>query len=967
VKKARFDLPGALLLVTAAAVWLARGGAAGVACAQALGVSRSAAELFLAGLALVLALAGVVRLREVLGAIVASIGRALDAVEAKLEKWPRGAAVVMRAVVVTIVAGTTTALVLDATRFGESLESRAIDLFFRLRFPTRSQVELATASAERSANPQPDVVVLALDDETITRLGWPVPRMHYARLIDAAAAAKPASLTFDLSLVDPAREHPEWDLAIGDAARRAGNVGFTFAIARASGDVTPPLSTPALKALDANALPWHESAAALPDYAELIGGRAVVSPVIDPVAESAHLIAMANVLLDGDDDVLRHSLLVARLGQRLLPSLSLRLAAGALGVPLEAVRVFPGSHIDVGGKTRIPIDELGRALVRYQGRHDAHGAGPFRYVSIWSLLRTDASVTLVGNPLGDDQRFVIDDTVKVTRDGATLSLAEAEAALFAPGARVSGKARYDTDPGRVLELSIAEAGEPDFELLDETTLRFGTTFGAVKRARVDLGELAGKHLLVGSTALAAADLRNGPLGELPGVEHHATMLANILHGDVFTPLPPWLHLALLFTAALLAALAGAALSSELGLLAGGGLVLTWLTASFLAFSSGRVVPIVAPPVAMVVASLACVVLGARASRAAKARAEQEREFVRSTFGRYLTEQVVDQLLGSPDGLRLGGKRAFVTIMMTDLRGFTSMCGSMEPEGVVKLLNHYLEAMTRIIARYGGTIDEFIGDAILVVFGAPVPLEHTETRAVACAIEMLNAMPEINRWNVEQKLPTVEMGIGIHSGEVVLGNIGSELRAKYGIVGSTINLTSRVESYTVGGQVLISEATRSRCLPTLQVGLSQEVSPKGVKGTLTIHEALGVGAPFDVTLAGAAESLVKPGSPLEVRYAHVQGKEVGELAHRARVEALSDQGFELAVDEALAPLTNLLLRVVDGEGLRAGDLYAKVLKSEVRPGVVYARLTSVPPELKSFLEGAASRPAEVVPESALVSA
>lgn len=210
-----------------------------------------------------------------------------------------------------------------------------------------------------------------------------------------------------------------------------------------------------------------------------------------------------------------------------------------------------------------------------------------------------------------------------------------------------------------------------------------------------------------------------------------------------------------------------------------------------------------------------------------------------------------------------------------------------------------------------------------------------------------------------------MGIGIHSGEVVLGNIGSELRAKYGIVGATINLTSRVESFTVGGQVLISEATRSRCGDLLQLGASQVVSPKGVKGTLTIHEALGVTAPFNVSLQSAAEELLPPNAPIELRFGLVKNKQVAELSHVARVEALSALGLELRVDESLPALSDLQLRVVDGESLRPGDLYGKVLKSDVRPNVVYLRLTSVPPELKTFLE-TARQPAPALPESALVS-
>lgn len=294
---------------------------------------------------------------------------------------------------------------------------------------------------------------------------------------------------------------------------------------------------------------------------------------------------------------------------------------------------------------------------------------------------------------------------------------------------------------------------------------------------------------------------------------------------------------------------------------------------------------------------------------------------------------------------------------------------MEPENVVKLLNHYLEAMTRIITKYGGTIDEFIGDAILVVFGAPLPLENEELRAAACAIEMLNAMPDVNAWNKAHGLPEVEMGIGIHSGEVVLGNIGSELRAKYGIVGATINLTSRVESFTVGGQVLLSEATRERCGDALGIGATQVVSPKGVKGTLTIHEALSVGAPFNVKLSSADETLSPPRVPIEVRYGVVKGKAVSELTHVGHVEALSEQSFELRVDEVLPSLTDLQLRIVDGAALRPGDVYGKVLRSGVRKNVVYLRLTSVPPEVKPVLEAArgASPEKAAVPDSALVSA
>ena len=182
-------------------------------------------------------------------------------------------------------------------------------------------------------------------------------------------------------------------------------------------------------------------------------------------------------------------------------------------------------------------------------------------------------------------------------------------------------------------------------------------------------------------------------------------------------------------------------------------------------------------------------------------------FIRKTFGRYLTDDVVKSLLESPEGLKLGGERRKVTLMMTDLRGFTSMSGRLAPEQVVAMLNRYLGTMVEVIQQYQGTIDEFIGDAIFILFGAPVQRDDDAERAVACAMAMQLAMAGVNAQNRAEGLPEVEMGIGIHTGEVVVGNIGSDRRTKYGVVGSHVNLTARIESYTVGGQVLISDAGR----------------------------------------------------------------------------------------------------------------------------------------------------------------
>jgi adenylate cyclase len=129
-----------------------------------------------------------------------------------------------------------------------------------------------------------------------------------------------------------------------------------------------------------------------------------------------------------------------------------------------------------------------------------------------------------------------------------------------------------------------------------------------------------------------------------------------------------------------------------------------------------------------------------------------------------------------------------------------------PEEVVRILNLYLGAMSDTIAHYNGTINEFIGDGIFVLFGAPIQREDDAKRAIACAVAMQNAMIGVNQQNLKLGLPTLEMGIGINTGEVVVGNIGSQKRAKYTVIGSHANLAARIETYTVGGQVLVSEYT-----------------------------------------------------------------------------------------------------------------------------------------------------------------
>ncbi|HYA02173.1 MAG TPA: adenylate/guanylate cyclase domain-containing protein, partial [Syntrophobacteria bacterium] len=166
---------------------------------------------------------------------------------------------------------------------------------------------------------------------------------------------------------------------------------------------------------------------------------------------------------------------------------------------------------------------------------------------------------------------------------------------------------------------------------------------------------------------------------------------------------------------------------------------------------------------------------------------RQRDFIRDTFGRYVSPEVAQTLLESPAGLSLGGEKREVTILMSDLRGYTRFAEEGDPALVMQVLNGYLGRMTDIIIEHGGTINEFIGDGIFAIFGAPLPHPDHAERAAACAIAMQCAMEEVNRLHGTRRLPRLDMGIGLNTGEAVVGNMGSEKRAKYGVVGSAVNL------------------------------------------------------------------------------------------------------------------------------------------------------------------------------------
>jgi len=223
--------------------------------------------------------------------------------------------------------------------------------------------------------------------------------------------------------------------------------------------------------------------------------------------------------------------------------------------------------------------------------------------------------------------------------------------------------------------------------------------------------------------------------------------------------------------------------------------------------------------------------------------EARNELLYQIFGRYFSDKVLEEILEKPQGATIGGEKRELTVMMADLRGFTRISEELEPEELLDVLNCFFSKMVEAIKKYQGTVIEFLGDAILAVFGAPLVTESHVKDAVAAAITMQNSMREVNKYCMEKCYPMLEMGIGLHKGDVFIGNIGSEKMMRYNVIGSAVNECSRIESFSVGGEILISKQSLKGSEYHVRIGKETEIMVKGIKEPICVCEVTGIAGEY----------------------------------------------------------------------------------------------------------------------------
>lgn len=308
------------------------------------------------------------------------------------------------------------------------------------------------------------------------------------------------------------------------------------------------------------------------------------------------------------------------------------------------------------------------------------------------------------------------------------------------------------------------------------------------------------------------------------------------------------------------------------------------------------------------------------------------ELLQKTFGMFLSDEIVRDMLDKQGGPVLGGIKKNITIMMSDLRGFTALSEQMEAEDLISMLNHYLGVMTEIIQKRGGIIIEFIGDGIMAIFGASGSSDSHAADGVCAAIEMQAAMSRVNQWNARRDYPRLEMGIGVNTGDVIVGNVGSKKRMKYGVVGSHVNKCGRIESYTIGGQILISPDTRDAVSSPLKIERELIVSPKGVGQDVTLSHVTGIGEPYNVSIKTRNDTPKRLSGPIPVCFHIINGKHTEDEIHFGGLTAIGRGTALLRSELPLNDYDNLRIEA-------GGHLLCKVINNA--DGEYLLQFTSIP--------------------------
>lgn len=699
--------------------------------------------------------------------------------------------------------------------------------------------------------PSGDVVVAAVDEKAIATLGrWPFARTDVGALIDKLTALGARAIVFDVAYTDAAYEgqsavarklHARFqDVSLAGAPGSELVSQLELARTDAAGAVS------AARAIEGQASAARDVKARMEPVARSIDTvLRAVERYRNMQEEYGRALALELDAADTDEAL---AAAVHRSGRVVLGSFLLtpseveQLSADAAGSEVERLshaflnpptidpelradeeifseRPLPGVAFHTFPAARAPMDILMRQS------QDAPGTVAVAFFNTVpdpdGVIRRAPLVLGIGDPSGMERLHLVpgldlggvlryfDADPRTTRLwGATDDPKQFETVAFLPGDRVpaEGSPRY----GDFIRIPVDNRGRLLLNYYGPDGTFPNVSVGDIWNGAVPRERIEGKIVLFGVTATGTFDQRVTPFDPIsPGVEIHATAMENILHDDYLYR--PWWALAFECGILLAIALLVGALLARVRVLVGLPVMIATMGAYHLfdhaLFRMGISVFSALP--LFEVSSIYVLQTLFRYSTE-----EREKRQIRRAFQFYLTRSVMDEMLKDPAKLKLGGEKKVLSILFSDIRGFTGISEKLQPEQLAKLINEYLTPMTNIVFEHGGTLDKYIGDALMAIYGAPVDQPDHALRCCRTAVAMGRELQKLQeRWRMEgENYPPLEIGIGINSGPVVVGNMGSNVRFDYTVLGDNVNLASRLEGITktYAARTAISQSTLDLC-------------------------------------------------------------------------------------------------------------------------------------------------------------
>lgn len=350
---------------------------------------------------------------------------------------------------------------------------------------------------------------------------------------------------------------------------------------------------------------------------------------------------------------------------------------------------------------------------------------------------------------------------------------------------------------------------------------------------INPSEFNNKIVLVGANALGVEDALETSISlKHPGVDIQATILNNFLDNEYLVKFANWQNISIIILLSIITFVIIRFLAFIPSLITLIGIAILYFIFCVICFKN-NLVPYVITPLAV---QLSTMIFGYSYRFILEGR---NKEKIKNAMGKYLSQDIMKNVVQNIDDIKLGGKKANVTVLFADIRGFTSMSEKMSAEDVSVILNEYFSEIEPIITKYNGVINKFIGDAVMAIFGEPIQDINHPQNAVKCACEMLKKVDQLQeKWIFEGK-PKIEIGIGINTGEAFVGNIGSEKRLEYTVIGDMVNLASRIESYNkvYKTNMLISSSTYSYVSDIVDVIKIADVTIRGKAKKMDIYEVL----------------------------------------------------------------------------------------------------------------------------------